>query len=89
MRMQRHSFLYYHSPVVEALFNVPLHGLAKQMLKTTPKAIVLTLHHGGHVGAHLQKNFNELLLLCVPTWPSWPLLFESHRTEGHVSENHL
>ena len=48
-----------------------------------------TLRHGGHVGAHLQKNFNELLLLCAPTWPSWALSFESHRTEGHVSENHL
>ena len=51
--------------------------------------MVFTLRHGGHVGAHLQKNFNELLLLCAPTWPSWPLLFESHRTEGHVSENNL
>ena len=48
-----------------------------------------TLQHGGHVGAHLQKNFNELLLLCAPTWLSWPLSFESYRTEGHVSENHL
>ena len=39
---------------------------------------------------HLQKNLNnELLLLCAPTWPSWPLSFESHRTEGHVNENHL
>ena len=47
------------------------------------------VRHGGHVGAHLQKNFNELLLLCAPTWPSWLLSFESHRTEGHVSENHL
>ena len=51
--------------------------------------MVFTLRHGGYVGAHLQKNFNELLLLCAPTWPSWPLSFESHRTEGHVSENHL
>ena len=49
--------------------------------------MVFTLRHGGHVGAHLQKNFNELLLLCAPTWPSWPLSFESHRTEGHVTEN--
>ena len=47
------------------------------------------LRHGGHVGAHLQKNFNELLLLCVPTWPSCSLSFETHRTEGHVTENHL
>ena len=37
----------------------------------------------------IQKNFNEPLLLCAPTWPSWSLSFESHRTEGHVSENHL
>ena len=51
--------------------------------------MVFTLRHGGHVGAHQQKNFNELLLLRAPTWPSWPLSFESHRTEGHVSENHL
>ena len=42
-----------------------------------------------YFGAHLQKNFNELLLLCTPTWPSWLLSFESHRTEGHVSKNHL
>ena len=48
--------------------------------------MIFTLRHGGHVGAHLQKDFNELLLLCAPTWPSWPLSFESHRTEGHVSE---
>ena len=47
------------------------------------------LRHGGHVGAHLQKIFNEFLLLCAPKWPSWPLSFESHRTEGHVSENQL
>ena len=33
----------------------------------------------------LAKEF----LLCAPTWLSWPLSFESHRTEGHVSENHL
>ena len=51
--------------------------------------MVFTLHHSGHVGAHLQKNFNELLLLCAPTWLSWPFSFKSHRTEGHVSENHL
>ena len=51
--------------------------------------MVFTLRHSGHVGAHLQKNFNELFLLCAPTWLSWPLSFESHRTEGHVSENHL
>ena len=51
--------------------------------------MVFTLLHRGHVGAHLQKNFNELLLFCVPTWPAWPLSFESYRTEGHVSENHL
>ena len=37
------------------------------------------LHHGGHAGAHLQKNFNEFLLLCAPTWPSWPLLLETFR----------
>ena len=48
--------------------------------------MVFTLRHGSHVGAHLQKSFNELLLLCAPTWP---LSFESHRTKGHVSENHL
>ena len=51
--------------------------------------MVFTLRHGGHVGAQLQKNFNELLLLCAPTWPSWPLSLEFHRTEGHVSENHI
>ena len=51
--------------------------------------MVFTSRHGGHVGAQLQKNFNELLLLCAPTWPSWLLSFESHRTEGHASENHL
>ena len=51
--------------------------------------MVFTLRHGGHVGAHLQKNLIELLLLCAPTWPSWPLSFESHRTERHVSEYYL
>ena len=39
---------------------------------------------------HINKrNFNEPFLICAPTWPSWPLSFESHRTEGHVSGNHL
>ena len=28
-------------------------------------------------------------MLGAPTWPSWPLSFESHGTEGHVSENDL
>ena len=50
--------------------------------------MVFTLRHGGHVGAHLQNNFNKLLLLCAPTWPPWPLSFESHRTEGHVKSIH-
>ena len=32
--------------------------------------MVFTLRRDSHVGAHLQKNFNELLLLCAPTWSS-------------------
>ena len=39
-----------------------------------------------HTNKRILMNF---ILLCAPTWPSWPLSFESHRTEGHVSENHL
>ena len=59
------------------------------MLNFLDLKVVFTLRHGGHVGTHLQKNFNELILLCAPTRLPWPLSFGSHRTEGHVSENHL